>query len=256
MVWDYNDRTPPLRPPAARLRFLPPRVLGAYKIPHAIWGDDASICHEVPTFVWDSMQILVPRAYLKQAATRLSNNLRVFEETAFPPDEDLNRFLPRYSDDCILLASRRRLRMTANYIILIPDEVFHFDVTDPTSVQGLPDYFKLPVTEFGAVRVPSFPALMNALLQSADKSRTQNFSGCFRDKARIGDLRGDILLRAMMLVAWRQREPWEHYYNNPEEYSIKLKEIRDCLSSESVSVFDNIFTKAHNVDDDTKLRAD
>ncbi|KAK6522163.1 hypothetical protein TWF281_002730 [Arthrobotrys megalospora] len=237
MVWDYNDRTPTLRPPAAaRLRFTPPKILGSYNIPHAIWGDDASICHEVPTHVWNVMQILVPKTHLERAATCLVNCLSVFSrQTTFPPNKEIAGLSRCYLDDCIVLASSKPLRTTADYIILIPDEIFHFDVTNPASVQAPPKSFGLP-DEFDKVGVPSFSSLLNALLYCSE-----NFSSS--DEKTTSDVRRRIYVQLVTLVAWRWREPWEELYNSPEEYPIKLREIRDCLSPESVPIFDRIHTK-------------
>ncbi|KAF3222183.1 hypothetical protein TWF191_006943 [Orbilia oligospora] len=234
MVWDYSDRTPPLRPDAARLRFIPPLVLGSYKIPHVIWGNDASICHEVPSSIWDSMHILVPKAYLETAAKCLTEYLP-FKRTVFPPNED--QLLPCYSDECILLASKKKLCITANYIILIPDILFHFDATNPTSIQTPPSYFELP-SEFDKVGVPSFPALVSAYLLCLGGSGTQNFTGFQKGRWRMGDLRARILGWVVTLIAWRRRELWKEYYNSSEEFPVTLKKIRNCISLESIPIFD------------------
>ncbi|KAK6497284.1 hypothetical protein TWF506_004757 [Arthrobotrys conoides] len=243
MVWDYNDRTPPLQPKAARLRFIPPLMLGLRKIPHVIWGDDALICHEAPVVVWTSMEILVPTAYLEEAANCLTKSLPTFSRAAFPSSKN-DELLPCYSDDCILLAADKSLSATANYIILIPDTLFHFDTTDKTLIQEPPSYFKLS-SEFSQVGVPSFAGLMSALLSCVDKSKTQGFSGFQEGRWRMNRLIEKIVCRVIMLVAWKRREPWEKYYDDPEEYPPKLKEIRNCLPVENIPVFDSIYTKHH-----------
>lgn len=65
----------------------------------------------------------------------------------------------------------------------------------------------------------------------------------------MGDLKGRVLTTAVMLVAWRRREPRGKYYDNPEEYPTTLKEIRNCLSLEAIPVFDSIYTKPKIIDD-------
>ncbi|KAK6352411.1 hypothetical protein TWF730_009238 [Orbilia blumenaviensis] len=198
MVWDYNDRTPPLQPAAAKLRFVPPLVLGSSNIPHVVWGIDAEICHEVPSMIWDSMEILVPKAYLQAAAERLTKSLPIFTQIVFPLDQD--QLLPHYSDDCILLASAKKLRTTANYIILIPDTVFHFDTTNPTSIMKPPSYFELPL-KYNEVGVPTFSSLLDALLACRNETKTQHFTGFEKGRWRMSGLKRRFLTEATTLVA-------------------------------------------------------
>ncbi|KAK6516758.1 hypothetical protein TWF506_006647 [Arthrobotrys conoides] len=253
MVWDYNDRTPTLRPAgAARLRFIPPQVLGSCKIPYVVWGNDASICHEVPLFLLEYMEILVPEAYLGQAAACLVKHLPIFsrkELTSGKPqgndqssNQDKNQIssLPHYSDKCILLASRKHLRTTADFILLIPDSTFYFDATDPDLVQEPPDCFELPPEFKKTVRVPKFPALMEGYLKCLDKSKPQFFSKFREYNLSYATL--SITASVAMLVAWRRREPVERIYDSPDEYPATLRAIRDCLSPQCAALFDGIFT--------------
>ncbi|KAK6513128.1 hypothetical protein TWF506_009294 [Arthrobotrys conoides] len=249
MVQDHHDNsTPSLQLNATRLRFIPLQILGSYNIPHAVWNDDASICHEVPSLVWNVMEILVPKAKLQKAAERLVGCLSAYTRRPFPPEGNSEGPIHQYSEDCILLASCQNLSVTADYIILVPDELFYFDTTDPLSLQGIPDFLKSSVG-FDKARVPSFSALINALLRFLDESKCRIPTG-FNTEI-LTQLRNDIQLRVVMLVAWRRKEQWVERYNSPEEYPATLKEVRNCLLVENLLTFDSIYTHPRLVSNPT-----
>ncbi|KAK6342836.1 hypothetical protein TWF718_008219 [Orbilia javanica] len=182
---------------------------------------------------------------LKTAAERLTKSLRAFTQADFPQNQD--QLFPHYSDDSIPLASSNPPGINADHIILIPDTLFHFDVTDPKLIEKLQSYFHLP-PEFDKVGVPSFSAFLNALLMclgESEESKAQAFPGFQKGRWRMDDLESRIACyAAAMFVSWRIREPLAEDLGSPDDYPYTVKEIRNCLPTESHT---NVRQAIHNV---------
>ncbi|KAK6507900.1 hypothetical protein TWF481_006321 [Arthrobotrys musiformis] len=240
------NRTRALLAEEARHRFIPLQILGTNGIPHATWADDTVLYYDVsPAPVCNYMEILVPRSQLQSAADCLIQALPIFTRTAFPsePRETDQVFIFQYSDDCILLCSNRDTEVMPNYITLIPDDVFHFDVTDPRSTESISVFFYLPA-DSNKGRGPAFLPLINALLQCVDDLRPQKFSQRLSRQV-IDALKENLANRLMELILYGRQETLGNFRQNGSCGATRLMPlcIRELLMPENVPVFDYLYPK-------------
>ncbi|KAK6351947.1 hypothetical protein TWF718_005095 [Orbilia javanica] len=225
-------------------RFYVLNSLITEKIPFVVWGLEALACNSVPTHFRDPLEILVPQAYLKEAARAIENDKYSFyrriqafdhvDDYTFP--REIGALVRRNLRKCEYLHTpQTNLRFQPWQIVLIPDHIFSFQA-DAGRTQGFPQTRNIPL-DFGLrgvlanIRIPTFLGMLNSIYSTMVSQRPVKSSDIVR--AQLNE-------QAETLITWRiRRDDAAEVYRSVQDLPEDLLNIRRGLYPQNRRFFDD-----------------